>query len=490
MKKYFAYTRVSTMRQGENGVSLQEQKSEIERYARQKGLSISMWFEERETAAKFGRPIFTQMLKRLRKREVAGVIIHKIDRSARNLRDWVDVGDLSDLGIEVHFTRESLDLQSSSGRLAADVQAVVAANYVRNLREETIKGFYGRLKQGIYPMPAPLGYLDAGAGKPKTIDPVRGPLVRRAFELYATEQYSQYTLMVELYRRGLRTRGGCQVSKTTLADILSNPFYFGLIVIRKGNQSFAGAHEPLISKNLFDQVKAVAAGKHIRVCQRRHQFLFSRLIRCKNCRRSLIGEKRRGRTYYRCHTRECPITAFREEVIESKVSELINPFALKRAELELLDEFAERKFRSATLDAQKRKAELELKLAASKDRMNRLTDAFIDGHVDAGVYSQRKEALLTERLEYEGDLQKLLSNPTADANQLAEFVGHVKSLCLRYEIGSMEEKRRILKDTMLDMRAEAKTLDFTVKSELTEVVQQVAGKSGGPSREECEMTSY
>jgi DNA invertase Pin-like site-specific DNA recombinase len=40
MKQYFAYTRVSTVKQGEHGVSLQEQKSEIERYALQKGLAI------------------------------------------------------------------------------------------------------------------------------------------------------------------------------------------------------------------------------------------------------------------------------------------------------------------------------------------------------------------------------------------------------------------------------------------------------------------
>ena len=96
-------------------------------------------------------------MQRLRKGEAAGVIIHKIDRSARNLRDWVDIGQLTDDGIELHFTREAIDMQSSSGRLSADVQAVVAANYIRNLREETIKGFYGRLKQGLYPLPAPLG---------------------------------------------------------------------------------------------------------------------------------------------------------------------------------------------------------------------------------------------------------------------------------------------------------------------------------------------
>jgi DNA invertase Pin-like site-specific DNA recombinase len=470
------------MRQGENGVSLQEQRGEIERYARQKGLEISAWFEERETAAKLGRPIFKQMLTLLRNGGAAGLIIHKIDRSARNLRDWADVGDLSDSGIEVHFTRESLDLQSSSGRLAADVQAVVAANYVRNLREETIKGFYGRLKQGIYPMPAPLGYLNEGAGKPKTIDPVRGPLIRQAFELYASEQYSQYTLMLEMYRRGLRTRSGLKVSKNTLADTLSNPFYFGLIVIRKANKSFAGAHEPIITKSLYDQVQAVISGKRIRVSKRRREFLFSRLIRCQTCNRSLIPEIGRGHTYYRCHTRECPITSFREEAIELKVQELLEPFRLTSEEMAVLDQFATTKLRTAILDAQKQRSELEMKLSVSKDRLNRLTDSYIDGYLDSESFTQRKETLLVERLDCERRMQELASDPRSDVGRLGEFVGHVKNLYLRYKVGTQAEKRQILLDTMSDMRGNEKTLDFTVRSALSELASYSRDQSGGPPR--------
>ena len=58
----------------------------------------------------------------------------------------------------------SLDLNTRGGRLSADIQAVVAADFIRNLREETKKGFYGRLKQGLYPICAPIGYLDRGGG--------------------------------------------------------------------------------------------------------------------------------------------------------------------------------------------------------------------------------------------------------------------------------------------------------------------------------------
>src|ERR1043165_2031570 len=189
MQGYIGYTRVSTTKQGE-GVSLEVQKEAISRYAERNQFQIDLWLEEMETAAKRGRPVFTEAIKLLRHEKHKGIILHKLDRGARNLKDWAEIGELSDRGVEVHFVNESLDLHSRGGRLSADIQAVVAADYIRNLREETRKGFYGRLKQGLYPLQAPIGYVDNGGGKAKTICPIKGPLVRQAFELYATARYS------------------------------------------------------------------------------------------------------------------------------------------------------------------------------------------------------------------------------------------------------------------------------------------------------------
>src|SRR3984885_9695939 len=164
MRQFYGYIRVSTTKQGEQGVSLDQQRAAIEAYAQGHGFELIRWFEEQETAARRGRPVFGEMLRLLKSGRVAGVVIHKIDRSARNLRDWADLGELIDQGISVHFANEALDLNSRGGRLAADIQAIISADFIRNLREETKKGFYGRLKQRLLPRPAPLGYLNCGKG--------------------------------------------------------------------------------------------------------------------------------------------------------------------------------------------------------------------------------------------------------------------------------------------------------------------------------------
>jgi site-specific DNA recombinase len=304
MGKFFAYARVSTPRQGEKGVSLQEQKYSIDRYAAIHGLEVTRWFEERESASKTGRPIFNAMLRLLRLGKAQGVIIHKIDRTARNIEDWVVVGKLSDSGVQVHFATENVDMKTTAGRLSADIQAAVAAHYSRNLRDEVKKGIYGRLKQGFYPFRAPIGYLDQGAAKPKIADPVRAPLIRQAFDLYSPGRFSLPDLVQEMFRCGLRNLGGGPVTLNGIATILKNPFYIGLMRIVRTGQTFNGIHEPLIATGTFEKAQAVLAGKRSDR-SKTYLFTYSRIARCASCVYSLIAERKKGHVYYRCHNRPC-----------------------------------------------------------------------------------------------------------------------------------------------------------------------------------------
>jgi site-specific DNA recombinase len=302
------------------------------RYVQRYSLSIVQWFEERESAAKRGRPIFTRMMKELRRGRARGLVIHKIDRSARNLKDWADLGELIDAGLEVHFANESLDLNTRGGRLSADIQAVVAADYIRNLREESRKGFYGRLKQGLYPLPAPLGYVDRGKGKEKELDPERAALVGRLFALYGTGQYSLHRLLDEAQAWGLNNRHGGLLTLNGLSTILNNPFYVGTIRIRRTGEMFSGNHQPLVAKSLFDRVQRILRGKTV-LRMVRHSFAFRKLVKCGGCGYMLIGELQKGHIYYRCQRRSCSVTTVREEKIDTAVAPLVERLILDPEEL-------------------------------------------------------------------------------------------------------------------------------------------------------------
>ncbi|HEX4497273.1 MAG TPA: recombinase family protein [Thermoanaerobaculia bacterium] len=480
---YYGYIRVSTSRQGERGVSLQEQREAIERFAAKSSITISRWFEERETAAKRGRPIWNEMLQLLRRGSASGLVIHKIDRSARNLRDWADLQELMDRGlIQLYFANEALDLTTRGGRLSADIQAVVATDYIRNLKEEALKGIDGRLRQGILPLPAPIGYIDCGAGKPKTIDPVRGPLVRRAFELYATGSYNLHRLREAMQTAGLRNRRGGLVSINGLSTMLRNPFYFGLIRIKRRNATYEGVHVALIHKSLFDRVQAVLDGKFA-ARSKKHDFLFRRTLRCKGCGYSLIGETQKGYIYYRCHTPTCPTASVREEATGVKFHPFLEALQFLPEERAYLREKIEA-MRTTWKDetAIHRKA-VELQLSQVAIRRGRLTDALVDGLLEREPFEERQGLLLAEKKALEEKLAALSQPDSAGVDRLAEFLERLDSAYSLYQSGTTEEMREIIAKFTSNWVVEGKRVDFTPLPEAQLVSDRVKNFCGGPQRD-------
>lgn len=470
MRRFYAYIRVSTHRQGVHGVSLQEQRDAIRRYADQHELSVTDWFEEQETAATRGRSQFARLLSGLQKGHAEGVLIHKVDRGARNLRDWADLGALIDRGIEVRLVSESLDLTSRGGRLSADIQAVVAADYIRNLKEEIRKGFYGRLRQGYYPLPAPAGYLDQGGGRAKTPDPDTAPLVRRAFELYGSGRYSLETLRHEMARRGLHRRGGRPYSKEGLASLLRNPFYCGVIRLRRTGETFDGNHPPLLSVALFDRVQRIMSGAAPRSPCTRHQFLFQRLLSCGRCNRTLVGELQKGHVYYRCHSPHCSVTGIREDRANRLLSD-----ELRR--IQLLDEEREElKTAFETLWSRRQEArqrdERALKKSRSKieERLSRLTDAYVDGLLEKDVFEERREGLLLERRRLEERESQPSSHELKD--RFNQFVEDAVNLGRMYDTAALENRRRLLARISSNRRFDGSTLDVTWRTPFHELANR------------------
>lgn len=463
MDGYFAYIRVSTIKQGERGTSLDEQRSAIEAYASRNALSVVAWYEEMETAAKQGRRQFTRMLAELQRGKAKGVVIHKIDRSARNLKDWAQLGDLIDAGVDVRFAHESIDLTSRGGRLSADIQAVVAADFIRNHRQVVKMGFEGRLKQGLYPLPAPRGYLDRGKGKPKAVDPVLGPLVRQAFDLYASGGHTFHTLREEMAARGLRGRTGKPLSLDAVSVMLRNPFYVGLIRIERTGQTFDGVHEPLVPKAVFDRVQAIIGGR-VFARPQKHAHIFRRMIRCAVCGYALIAEVQKGHTYYRCHTKTCRGTTLRESDIDQAVRDCLARFAFSEEEFRDVRDLA-REIQAE--DGQREEARistLHRDFAKCEDRLTRLTDAFLDGLIDKETFEGRKGLLLAERRS----LRDALETPDQAepfGERVLKILERGRTAYLGYDLALPEEKRAIVRELTSNLVARGKSIEIATREE-------------------------
>jgi site-specific DNA recombinase len=460
MKRLFAYIRVSTGRQA-TGVSLIEQRAVIEQYAARIGAEIIAWFTETRTAAKAGRPEFTRMLRLLRAGKADGVVIHKLDRGTRNYRDWASIDELLELGIDVFVANDNLDLRSRGGRLAADVQVAVAVDYIRNLREEALKGIHGRLKQGILPNAAGIGYLDCGGGKPKEVDPKKGPLVRKLFELYGTGSFTLRELTAEAERLGLRNKGGNPLHLKEIHTVLRNPFYAGTIRSRRYGL-FAGAHAPLITPGLFDRVQQLLAGKIVRRT-RHHEFTFRRFVRCKTCGRSLIGSFVKGRAYYRCSTYDCPTTSLREDAMDAAIRDEMARVTLPQDAAAVLRQEIEAYFADEAGVRTARLASLTDALNATNARLSRLTDLLLEAKIDSAAHDEKRTALVAERLRVEAELGAVAAGEDRFRDRVEKIVELAQSPETLYESADTPEKRELLEIVMSNCTASGKTLEFSLR---------------------------
>lgn len=478
MKSCFGYVRVSTVKQGD-GVSLEAQKDAILEYARRKNLTISDWWEERETAAKQGRPVFNNMVASLKQGDVNGLVIHKIDRSARNYHDWAIISDLADNGVEFHIATESFDFNTYGGRMAADFMAVVAANYVRNLKAEVRKGQLGQLRIGLLPWAAPVGYQNNGAAKAKTPDPAMAPKVRQAFELYASGTYSIRTLVTEMEKRGLRSHGGKPLNKSGIEKMINNPFYCGVIRVRKTGETFKGAHEPIIGVVLFERVQDIKSGKKVKKFTR-HNHLYRGLFRCQHCSRSLVGELHKGRVYYRCQTIGCATKSIREDRIGETVKGLLKHLALTPDDLAVahkrLPEMVEKE------DDGQVCAALSLRRDQISSRLDRLTDMHLDGLIDGNGFQTKKAALLIEQQSVEEQLVVANSNSVNEAT-VRRFLELTTSLARLYDSATKPEKRRIVEWATLNRTAAGNSVCFEPSKWLTGTETMLAALSGAQQRD-------
>lgn len=469
MKQVYGYIRISDKYKQSDGASLSEQKFILKEYAKANNLNIIYFYEEKRTAAKRGRPLFNEMMTNLIDKKADGVVMHKIDRSSRNLHDWADIGNLIDNNIEVYFAHENLNLRERGGRLSADIQAVMASDYVRNLRQEILKGMYGRLKQGLYPWGAPIGYLDTGRGKPKVIDPIQSELVKILFKLYHSGKYNILELSKEMEKRGLKNQKGNRVCKNGVVRILKNPFYMGLIKIK--DKIFKGVHEPLIDTRLFEQIQKILKERN-KSKGLKHSYLFRKLVRCNNCNYVMSGELQKGNVYYRCKTKVCRTKCIREDTIEHYIRNILKTIGLNKREANILCKILESK-KSDWLEVQTIALnEYRLKIGQLENREQKLVDAYLDNVLEKEEFQKRKETLLFEIRKLEERKNELESSNNVIFSKIKNLVELCKSPLKSYVSAIQEEKRELLEIISSNLTIDGRKAIFTMVSPFFELANR------------------
>jgi len=265
-----------------------------------------------------------------------------------------------------------------------------------------------------------------------------------------------------------------------MSTILNNPFYMGLIRIRKTGELFQGVHEPLIDNKLFDRVQAVLRG---RITHRRgHRFRYQRLLRCRSCGYALIAERQKGNVYYRCHTPRCAMTGVREERIDKALCHAAQAFKVCDADLGEIKTDIEVAIEYLKRDVAAEKQAIALSIAAADARLGRLTDALIDGLLDQTLYLKRKGELLNERAELTTRLSGIDEHGGHWRQRADRILELVKTLGNLPDLGSEDDLRDLLKTTTSNLTAPREDLVVAWQNPFQRLMDADAVSSGAPNR--------
>ena len=126
--KAIGYVRVSTEKQGDSGVSLEAQQEKIRAMAVVKGIELmDLIIDAGESAKSLNRPGMMQVLALVEARAVDVVIIAKLDRLTRSVKDLAELLErFTRRGVSLVSVADSLDTQSAAGRLVLNIMVSVS----------------------------------------------------------------------------------------------------------------------------------------------------------------------------------------------------------------------------------------------------------------------------------------------------------------------------------------------------------------------------
>jgi DNA invertase Pin-like site-specific DNA recombinase len=306
------YVRVSDAKQvgragSDDGYSLPAQQLAVKKKADELGLRIAKVYIERGESARTtgARPALLQMMRELPALGVTHLIVHKIDRLARNRTDdGLLYRDLVAMGITLVSATENID-GTPAGRMLHGILATLAEFYSNNLALEIRKGMHEKHRQGGTPFRAPVGYrherkLISGQDmRWVEVDEERARLIRLAFDMYATGEWSLIALTEHLKAQGLTSRptpkrAAQPMGVSAIHNVLRNRYYLGEVTYE--GKTVQGTHEPLVSVETFDKVqKLLVASRNGRERPSRHEQYLAGSLHCAACGRRLVYTRIKNR---------------------------------------------------------------------------------------------------------------------------------------------------------------------------------------------------
>ncbi len=490
MKNYLALARVSSEEQ-EHGFSLDIQEDALREWAVKNNAAITKMYRVAETAHKSEkRKTFHEMLDYARKKKngVDGLLFYKVDRAARNMKDWIDLVDLRDKhGVEIVCITEPFD-ETPAGKLNSNMLAAISQFYSDQLSIRTAEGVERRVRTGLFSGWAPYGYdnyREHGRGLVR-VNPTEADNVRRIFNLYAYHRHSLDSLVSTLRNEGrIYSEKHPDFVRSKLYSILTDRSYIGEIKFR--GEWVEGKHEHIVELATFDRVQVLLGNKS----HHNHRSVYGNgLITCGHCGRPVLCEVKckggREYHYYHCtnytkgdHPRE------RTTGIELD-KQMLALFDKLRIEDKKALQWLQRVIRDkAKAEVAENTAQLH-ELNRQMGQVNKDRDALLTlrmhGEIEADTYSRKDGELrnLMKRLKLRLDSQEQQKTEIGDtAMKVLEL-----SQCLKekWVTADIAEKRVILEIVCLNLTLKNASLEISMRKPFDAIAEGLVLKNGAEER--------
>lgn len=479
--RYFMYVRKSSEPDDRQALSIESQKRELDRMFGH--LTIVGAIEEAMSAKAPGRPHFDRMLQRIEAGEAQGIISWHPDRLARNSVDGgrviydLDQGKLLDL----KFAQYSFE-NTPEGKMMLNLLFGQSKYYVDKLSKDVKRGLRAKLEQGWRPGVAPLGYLNALDDDKITHtivkDPVRFPLVRRMWDMLLTGAYSApHVLSIANNEWGLRTpkrrrKGDKPISRSTVYEIFTNPFYYGWFGY--GGQMYHGKHEPMIAEEEFWKAQQILGRKGRQRPKTKTAFAFTGMIRCGECGAGITAEEKRKHIkstgserqyiYYHCTKRKPGVTCSQPSIevgeLERQIDEVLQSITITDEFLEWALGYLRKLNDEETTDRRAMYASIESAYEGIQRQIDELLNVRLRGLISDEEYQAKRMALVNERERYKEKLNDNEYRADRWLELAEEAFRFARWARYRFNKGTVEEKRLIMETVGSNLTLYDKKLTF------------------------------
>ena len=457
-KRVAIYARVSSDEQAGRNFSVPAQLEACRYYAQGKSWQVVVEYHDGFESARPGkvRPTFEKMMAAARNKEFDIILVHKVDRFARDdYEHVVSERELEKMNVSLESVSEPLDVTSPAGYLSRRIMQVISSWYIKNLAAEAKKGMKQKVDQGGWAWLAPVGYVNR---KDKNnswidVDPELGPLITKAFQEMAMGKYSLDEWTSQAFVLGYRSKSGGKISRSKWHDLFHNRFYLGKTGWgRRGGGERDGNHTPLTDPVTFAKVQEVLAKHdHYKMRTQRHEYLLRGLTYSLDADSPCLvtTQPSKHMSYYRSKTRVNGSQVYYNcQEIDEQASELIKllviqPKSRPKIQTALQEWLAEMGRTSEDSELSRARQRVD-SLRTKRKNINRMAAEEIiswDEFKELRDEVESEEASLESRIEFITRHQTLFAADFELALDIACNLGWL------FEKGNFEE-RRLLVETL------------------------------------------